>query len=71
MSASPGEAARGQRATKPWCVQRERAAYAAMRDGAQDRMQPSPSAKPADRRWLSRAASIWRGITTTHSEDGG
>jgi serine/threonine protein kinase len=40
----------------------EDAAYAAMRDGAQDAQQPSTPGKTEQRGWRSRAAAFWRGI---------
>jgi hypothetical protein len=45
----------------------EDAAYAAMRDGAQDVLRPSTPGKTEQRGWRSRAAAFWRGITTTRS----
>ena len=41
----------------------EEAAYAAMREGAQDSLRPAAPGQPGQRGWRSRAAALWRGIT--------
>ena len=41
----------------------EEAAYAAMRDDAQDALRPSAPGTTEPRGWRSRAAALWRGIT--------